>query len=316
MSHFTIRRADWDDPADRDACIAVRREVFVVEQRVPEDQELDRHDAESLHVLARDAAGAPVGTGRLLPDGHLGRMAVLAAWRGRGVGDAIVRALLLEAYARGDRESVLSAQVHAIPFYERFGYRAEGEVYDDCGIPHRDMRLALGAAQRPAELERARPAPAVRRLRAVAQAQAAALELVRLARHRVAILTPDLEPALYSSPEVRDELSRVARSSRFASVRILVRDVRRAVREGHHLVELADQLSSYVHVRVPAIDDEPTTDAFLIADDDAILYRPVGDRPEGVVEVGASALARERLRSFDRLWERAEPHPDLRRLGI
>jgi len=316
MNEFDVRRAEWQDPADRAACSAVRQAVFVVEQGVPEDQELDQHDATSLHVLACDAAGAAVGTGRLLEDGHIGRMAVLADWRGRGVGDAILRALLAEAYARGDRASVLSAQVQAIPFYERLGYRVEGEEYVDCGIPHRTMRLALGAAQRPAELERTRPAPELRRIYSVAQAQAAALELARRARHRIAILTLDLEPALYSTLELRDELSRVARSSRFALVRILVRDTQRAVREGHHLIELADKLASFVKIKVPNPDDEQRSDAFLICDDDAILYRAVGDRPEGVVEVGASALARERLRSFDRLWERAEPDPNLHRLGI
>jgi predicted GNAT family N-acyltransferase len=97
----------------------------------------------SLHALAFDRAGRLLGTGRLLPDGHVGRMAVLPQARGTGVGSALLAALLQAARARGDREVALSAQTHAIPFYERFGFVAEGEEYDDAGIPHRRMRRAL-----------------------------------------------------------------------------------------------------------------------------------------------------------------------------
>jgi predicted GNAT family N-acyltransferase len=97
----------------------------------------------SLHALARDAAGRALGTGRLLPDGHIGRMAVLPQARGQGVGAALLRALMQAARDRGEREVALSAQTHAIAFYERFGFVVEGEEYDDAGIPHRMMRLVL-----------------------------------------------------------------------------------------------------------------------------------------------------------------------------
>jgi predicted GNAT family N-acyltransferase len=121
----------------------VRRTVFVDEQRVPQEIEIDEFDPPSLHALAIDGDGAVLGTGRLLPDGHIGRMAVLKASRGRGVGAALLRALVDAARSRGDREVVLSAQTHAIAFYERFGFVAEGGEYDDAGIPHRLMRRRL-----------------------------------------------------------------------------------------------------------------------------------------------------------------------------
>lgn len=121
----------------------VRRTVFVDEQGVPEDMELDEFDPASLHALALDADGAVLGTGRLLPDGHIGRMAVLKPARGRGVGAALLLALVGAARARGECEVVLSAQTHAIPFYQRFGFVAEGDIYDDAGIAHRLMRRRL-----------------------------------------------------------------------------------------------------------------------------------------------------------------------------
>jgi predicted GNAT family N-acyltransferase len=135
-----VRLGAWIDL--REEAAPIRYAVFVDEQKVPAEIELDDWDALSLHALALDAQGRVLGTGRLLPDGHIGRMAVLQSARGQGVGSALLRALLQAARARGDREVVLSAQTHAMPFYEKAGFIAEGDEYDDAGIPHRQMRLS------------------------------------------------------------------------------------------------------------------------------------------------------------------------------
>lgn len=136
-----IELGTWDTL--RDEAVAIRFAVFVAEQRVPMELEIDEHDPLCVHALARDAAGRAVGTGRLLPDGHIGRLAVLANARGTGAGSALLVALMDEARRRGHREAVLSAQTHAIPFYARHGYATEGDVYDDAGIPHIVMRTRL-----------------------------------------------------------------------------------------------------------------------------------------------------------------------------
>lgn len=136
-----VELGDW--ARLRAAAEPIRFAVFVEEQKVPADIEVDEFDAVSLHALALDATGAPVGTGRLLPDGHIGRMAVLSRARGCGVGAALLQALLDAARARGDRTVMLNAQTHALPFYARFGFIAEGEEFDDAGIAHRAMRRAL-----------------------------------------------------------------------------------------------------------------------------------------------------------------------------
>jgi predicted GNAT family N-acyltransferase len=122
----------------------LRHEVFVVEQRVPEELELDEFDPLSLHAVARDELGSPVGTGRLLPDGHIGRMAVLRSHRGLGIGTAILTALMQEAEKRGDRCVRLHAQVHAEAFYARHGFVREGTEFIEAGIPHVAMRHDLG----------------------------------------------------------------------------------------------------------------------------------------------------------------------------
>ena len=134
---FEIRLARW--PRDREALRLIREQVFVEEQGVPLELEWDGLDPRCLHLLAEDAGGNPIGTGRLLPDGHIGRMAVLAPWRGRGVGTALLRRLMEEGRKLGYPELVLNAQVSAISFYERAGFEVEGPVFDDAGIPHRRM---------------------------------------------------------------------------------------------------------------------------------------------------------------------------------
>jgi predicted GNAT family N-acyltransferase len=121
----------------------IRTTVFVEEQNVPAEMEIDDWDPQCVHAVAFDGAGQAVGTGRLLPDGHIGRMAVLKPARGSGVGGALLTALMEAARARGQREAVLSAQTHAVPFYERHGYAICGTEYLDAGIPHVDMKRAL-----------------------------------------------------------------------------------------------------------------------------------------------------------------------------
>lgn len=135
---YRVQETAWADAADRLG--AVRRQVFVVEQHVPEALEWDEADGACRHVLALDRDGEPVGTGRLLPDGHIGRMAVLPAHRGNGVGRAILSALIGMAEARGDREAVLNAQVHAIDFYRKSGFEVTSGEFMDAGIPHVEMR--------------------------------------------------------------------------------------------------------------------------------------------------------------------------------
>ena len=140
-AEVAVAIGDWAE-IQREAS-AIRTTVFVGEQRVPAELELDEWDARSRHALARDGAGRAVGTGRLLPDGHIGRMAVLAEARSLGVGSALLRALMDEARRTGHTTVELSAQTHARAFYERHGFAAYGPEYDDAGIAHVAMRRAL-----------------------------------------------------------------------------------------------------------------------------------------------------------------------------
>ncbi len=129
--------APWAElkPAARD----VRMQVFVIEQNIPVELEWDEMDEHCLHAVAWNSSDVAVGTGRLLPDGHIGRMAVLASARGTGVGGQILSALMQAARERGDQCVVLSAQRQAEGFYAGFGFTPVGAEYLEAGIVHISM---------------------------------------------------------------------------------------------------------------------------------------------------------------------------------
>ena len=137
----TITRTDG-----LETCLKLRFEVFVDEQGVPPEIERDAYDEIALHLLATEGDRA-LGTARVLPNGEIGkigRVCVIKAARGTGLGAALIRAALDEMRADGRfRKAALGSQLHAIPFYEKLGFAAYGEVFDDAGIPHRMMERAL-----------------------------------------------------------------------------------------------------------------------------------------------------------------------------
>ncbi len=129
--------ADWNT-LQKDAQ-AIRYQVFVVEQKIPADLEWDAADAQCVHAVIYDMNGQAVGTGRLLPDAHIGRMAVLAQARGQGMGAKILRALMTQAQLRGETAVRLNAQQSAEVFYLKEGYTRDGDIFIEAGIPHVSM---------------------------------------------------------------------------------------------------------------------------------------------------------------------------------
>jgi predicted GNAT family N-acyltransferase len=145
MTAIRIAIGSWDELGAQAG--PVRETVFVHEQHVPLELEWDEHDAVSLHALALDAQGRALGTGRLLPDGHIGRMAVLKEVRAAGVGGRILQALIERARALGYAQVLLNAQVQVEGFYSRYGFTREGEEFMEAGIPHIAMRRVLSPPQ-------------------------------------------------------------------------------------------------------------------------------------------------------------------------
>jgi hypothetical protein len=154
------------------------------------------------------------------------------------------------------------------------------------------------------------------RIEGLAALQGTALELANDAERELAILSYELEPALYDSAEFSEAVSRIARSGRRARVRLLIRENDRLVRHGHALVRLAQQLPSYIEIRRVAYEHRHATHGYMVADDAGVLYLPQTDSFQAKTCPRDRRWARDLLAEFQRLWDHATPDPQLRRLPL
>lgn len=296
----------------------VRDQVFVVEQHVPVEIEFDDLDPLCRHVLARDLDGKPIGTGRLTPQHSIGRMSVLPEWRGRGVGEALLQALVDLARSLGYPVIQLHAQVSAIAFYEKFAFECVGDEYLEAGIRHRNMCRILDPFP---EVTRAAlaPRPESREvvIESLAQAQDIALQIASQARRRLWLYSRDLDPYLYGTAAMLEALKRFAIESRGGELRILLQDPIAPLRNNHPLIPLVQRLSSCMVIRVPEVEqDLQYPAAFLIDDRGGYLMRPLGSRYEGTANLYAPGRQRQLRDYFEQVWERSLPNPELRPVHI
>lgn len=309
---FRVEPADYR--TDYQDLRQVREAVFVVEQKVPIEMEWDALDPVCQHVLARDGDNRAIGTGRLSPQHQIGRLAVLPQWRGRGVGAALLTALLDTARMQRWDEVELHAQVDAVGFYEKHGFVAFGEEFDEAGIRHRAMRLALEP------FEERPPTPPKKALSAVEtfdDALAATLTAIAHSRRDLCVFSRDLDPPLLGHATVLDALRRYATSGVDARVRILLLDPQALAQLGHPWLALAQRLPSIFEFRACEEEtDRQYPSAFLVGDRGALYFRSLGGRLEGETSDAAPARARQLLEAFERMWQRARPCTELRALEM
>lgn len=283
----------------------IRREVFIVEQEVPEQLEWDGEDPQAQHWLAL-ADHTPAGTLRLLHDGHVGRVAVRKSWRRHGLGSRLMQAVIHHGSAERLRELYLHAQVEALPFYERLGFAAEGPVFDDAGIPHRTMRLILT----PRELGQHSG-----RFAAIDRAPVV-LDLARQARRQLRLLSNDLEPALFDTPAFADTLSELARRHRHTEIRLLLLNGRAVAQRGHRLLELHRRLPSAVAIRRLDLPTAEVRENFLVADNSGVLCYNVREPERAWADYNNLPVAENYRSRFDEWWHRSHEDPELRILSI
>lgn len=279
---------------------SVRETVFVREQGVPLELEWDGLDPLCRHVIARDAEGRPIGTGRLTPEHRIGRMAVLADWRGRGVGDALLLALIDEARRLGWREVSLHAQVSAIGFYARHGFLPCDARFVEAGIDHQSMRRLLD-----------KPNPVETRDAALA----ASLGVIAGARRSLQIYSRELDPGLLDTPETLAALRRFATQG--GETRVLLQDPGTPQRALSPLIGLAQRLpSAFAFRAVEEPGDLAYAPAFLVNDRGGWYFRTLGHRFDGETEIHGEPRARQLRATFEPMWERARPCTEFRALGI
>ncbi len=137
---FRVQSGHWDK-LEQDAKF-IRKQVFIIEQNIPEEEEWDDQDMISDHFVVYDQ-NQPIATARLLQNNSVGRVAVLKAYRGQGIGRMIMLEIIRQAHQQDRKFLQLSSQVHAISFYEKLGFSIQGDAYDECGIPHIKMQLVI-----------------------------------------------------------------------------------------------------------------------------------------------------------------------------
>ena len=281
---------------------AVRETVFVHEQQVPLEEEWDALDPLCRHVIARDEAGAPIGTGRLTPERRIGRMAVLTDWRGRGVGDAMLAALMAEARKLGWPAVSLNAQVSAEAFYARQGFIPEGERFMEAGIEHQSMRRALTGPTTVEDL---------------AGAIAATIAVATQARRHLRIYSRELDPGLLDNAAVLGALRRFSTGDSGGEIRILLQDAATPQHTLAPLLTLAQRLPSvfaFREVREPV--DKAYASAFIANEASGYYFRTLGHRFDGETDLDGAGRARQLREEFGRFWERARPCTEFRALGI
>jgi predicted GNAT family N-acyltransferase len=293
---ITVHAVPWE--THKDALRAIRTEVFIAEQSVPQDEEWDEYDEVSAHFLAY-ADGKTVACGRLMPSGKVGRMAVLRAFRGHGLGMAVL--LEISRYARraGFTALYLHAQSYAIGFYERGGYEAYGEEFQEASIDHRAMRLDLLK-------------PPVRWPDDFLDF---AIALTRNTRRELFIQSPDLARDVFADAALIAALSDLARRSRYLRLCILLQHTDDLRRRSHPLVELARRLPSRIVLQRLREHPELSQETLLVSDRQGLLLRD-GGSTVAVYRPDDRALARRRWEQFKTLWTVSRADPELRSLRL
>lgn len=300
-----------DYRGDFDALRTVRETVFVNEQSVPRELELDSIDSQCAHVIARDDLGRPIGTGRLMPDGRIGRMAVLGEWRNRGVGGVMLQRLLEIARTRGLESVHLHAQIDAQHFYARHGFDVCGAQFIEANIQH----VPMGRKLSPAESQGEANSSTLRAVRDEVGIHRAVVECLNTARHKVDLLRVKLDPSL-AHPHALDALRRLATSGRGAQIRILLHHPDAALRDMHPLVSLLQRLPSVFVIR--EIDDPADREdrgEMTLNDQHALVWRASADLVEAHISMHAPGRRMQLGESFAQKWERAVPCSRLRALS-
>ncbi|HHI94273.1 MAG TPA: GNAT family N-acetyltransferase [Gammaproteobacteria bacterium] len=316
---FKIQRVTWQNA---EAELRILREfVFIKEQNVPPELEWDGEDENAIHVLARDEKGRSIGTARMTSDGHIGRMAVLRAWRRHGVGSKMLTALITIARARQLPRVKLDAQTQAVDFYLRHDFVPQGEVFMDANIPHQHMTRNLPSLDEHINIKDL-PKQILGEtrgyidLKGLEDNKQAAIHMVAQGQRSLNLFTPNLAPRVFDNEDFIEAVKKLAIHNSRSRVNILILDPSEAVAHGHRIVELARRISSHIFIHRADEEDRNHVDTFMIVDDVGIIRRAHNDRFEGLAEFNNPAEARMLLKTFNEMWERSQPEPELRRLHL
>jgi predicted GNAT family N-acyltransferase len=316
---YTIRQAIW--PEERELLRQVREPVFVQEQGVPPEMEWDDDDIMAYHLIALDERQRPIAAARLLGTGQIGRMAVLPDWRGRGIGAALLQALLGQAQATGQHKLFLHAQSKAEGFYVKAGFTSVGELFIEADIPHRKMVMMLDGSEidEPEidlDLPKLGESDDLFHLHNEEDHLIHAAGMLRQAKRDLALFTHDLDPAVYDQPPFLEAFKALALRSRHSRLRILLQDNTLVQQQGHRLLELAQRLPSVIEIRRPNEEQLEYPENFLLADDCGYLHKRSLEDYSGIACYHNRHRVNRLLAVFDEAWKQGIPDRELARLHL
>ena len=320
-----ILPVDW--LSHREALQSIRGDVFIKEQGVPKEIEWDGQDDIAHHFMAINEAGQRIGCGRLLPTGQIGRMAVVKAHRGHGIGRQILDATVAAAEELGFRRVFLHAQIDVVDFYRRAGFLAEGGEFLEAGIVHQGMALELPI---PFEADPDLPRPAIREEPVPEDAAAAELlqftsesdciagltEALGWPLRTLRIYSQELDHTFFDREEVIDALSAFVRRGPPAKLLILIHSSSSIVSRGHRLLELARRLDSKVEIRTVPSEIAEDNHSCVITDEHGFFLLPDHREYQAFANRYDPAQAAKLAERFDYLWERSTVDQELRVLRL
>lgn len=304
-----LRTVPWAE--GRDILRDLRERVFIEEQGVPREVEWDGRDEDCIHVLAL-LDGNPVGCGRLMPDGKVGRMAVLSDHRGKGVGAAMMSHIVEAAKDKGFARLYLHAQQHAAPFYRRAGFEPRGATFEEAGIPHVSMHLNL---ENPG-VETSTESRGLQGVGYPSPFDQLTLTMANNAQRYLCIQSPSLDRRVFDSAELAEAIAALARRSRQTDIRILIGDPRPLVKQGHRLLNLARRLPSKLRIQVLEEHPEWRGETVVIRDRDGVLYTRDEGGKEAFYEPDSQASTLRHLELFEELWRQSAPSIELRNISL
>ena len=317
--------AEWS--AHSQTLRAIRGEVFIKEQQVPQSLEWDGLDDGAHHFLAISSAGERIGCARLLPNGQIGRMAVLKSFRGKGVGRLLLDACIEEAKRLGFTKVTLHAQTHAAEFYRKADFLPVGSEFLEANIPHQEMELVLPIPFEPVpgvekpEIREQAPDPdsehnELRHFDGEAACREGLLEVLSWPHRTVRIYSQWLDHALFDLNPVVEALSAFVRQGPPVRVMVLIHMSSSIVSRGHRLVHLARRLDSKIQIR--SVPGELASDRHtcVICDEQGFFLMPDHDEYQAYANRYDPVQATRLAERFDYLWERSITDPDLRILRL
>ena len=304
MSDYIVEAVGWN--LHRETLLSIRGKVFIEEQNVAEAIERDDKDDTASHFLLTHITVA-LACGRMLPDGKVGRLAVLKEHRGKGLGRLLLDHIIKHARLHGMNRLYLHAQAHAVNFYLNAGFFHFGEPFEEAGIPHVAMDLAIdysGAKECIKHVGYPHPFATL------------ALALAQTATRDLRIYSNLLDPDVFDSAKLNSAITALARRSRHSNVRILINDARPVAENGHRLLTLSRRLSTSMKMRV--LDEHPDLpDAtYVVRDNNGVVYKPDERGRNGFYEPDSRASAKRLVEQFDTLWHWGKVDPRLQTIRL